>query len=135
MVLALRPTTFTSATMYKEVDRPALGHHSRRNRNRPPNHCPKTLNSYQLFTNQRHDAPTLPARHHDARAARGRLLLGSLHRRDHTLYAYQLRRWFTWCETNGLDPLVGCNGLNLSSRSAICTTAGCWTITFAVRAE
>lgn len=25
----------------------------------------------------------------------------------HTLYAYQLRRWFTWCETNGLDPLVG----------------------------
>ncbi|WP_152185157.1 tyrosine-type recombinase/integrase [Segeticoccus rhizosphaerae] len=25
----------------------------------------------------------------------------------HTLYAYQLRRWFTWCETSGLDPLVG----------------------------
>ena len=25
----------------------------------------------------------------------------------HTLYAYQLRRWFAWCETNGLDPLVG----------------------------
>jgi integrase/recombinase XerD len=25
----------------------------------------------------------------------------------HRLYAYQLRRWFTWCETNGLDPLVG----------------------------
>jgi integrase/recombinase XerD len=25
----------------------------------------------------------------------------------HTLYAYQLRRWFCWCETNGLDPLVG----------------------------
>ena len=25
----------------------------------------------------------------------------------HTLYAYQLRRWFGWCETNGLDPLVG----------------------------
>src|SRR3954453_713267 len=24
----------------------------------------------------------------------------------HTLYAYQLRRWFTWCETNNLDPLV-----------------------------
>jgi integrase/recombinase XerD len=24
----------------------------------------------------------------------------------HTLYAYQLRRWFTWCESNGLDPLV-----------------------------
>lgn len=24
-----------------------------------------------------------------------------------TLYAYQLRRWFTWCETNARDPLVG----------------------------
>lgn len=25
----------------------------------------------------------------------------------HPLYAYQLRRWFGWCETNGLDPLLG----------------------------
>jgi integrase/recombinase XerD len=25
----------------------------------------------------------------------------------HALYAYQLRRWFAWCATNGLDPLVG----------------------------
>ena len=25
----------------------------------------------------------------------------------HALYAYQLRRWFSWCETNALDPLVG----------------------------
>jgi len=25
----------------------------------------------------------------------------------HTLYAYQLRRWFTWCESNDLDPLLG----------------------------
>lgn len=25
----------------------------------------------------------------------------------HELYAYQLRRWFTWCGVNGLDPLVG----------------------------
>ena len=25
----------------------------------------------------------------------------------HKLYASQLRRWFAWCETNGLDPLVG----------------------------
>jgi integrase/recombinase XerD len=25
----------------------------------------------------------------------------------HTLYASQLRRWFAWCETNSLDPLVG----------------------------
>ena len=22
----------------------------------------------------------------------------------HELYAYQLRRWFEWCESNGLDP-------------------------------
>jgi integrase/recombinase XerD len=25
----------------------------------------------------------------------------------HQLYAYQLRRWFEWCEANGLDPLAG----------------------------
>jgi hypothetical protein len=25
----------------------------------------------------------------------------------HKLYASQFRRWFTWCETNALDPLVG----------------------------
>lgn len=25
----------------------------------------------------------------------------------HALYAYQLRRWFGWCESNGLDPLTG----------------------------
>jgi integrase len=25
----------------------------------------------------------------------------------HALYAYQLRRWFAWCETNDLDPLIG----------------------------
>jgi integrase/recombinase XerD len=25
----------------------------------------------------------------------------------HALYAYQLRRWFVWCEANALDPLVG----------------------------
>src|SRR5674476_1238181 len=27
--------------------------------------------------------------------------------RTHSLYAYQLREWFAWCESNGLDPLVG----------------------------
>ncbi len=27
--------------------------------------------------------------------------------RTHTLYSYQLSEWFTWCQTNGLDPLVG----------------------------
>jgi integrase/recombinase XerD len=25
----------------------------------------------------------------------------------HELYPYQLRRWFEWCDGNGLDPLVG----------------------------
>ena len=25
----------------------------------------------------------------------------------HELYSYQLRRWFEWCEGNGLDPLAG----------------------------
>jgi len=27
--------------------------------------------------------------------------------RTHNLYAYQLREWFAWCESNGLDPLLG----------------------------
>lgn len=27
--------------------------------------------------------------------------------RTHALYAFQLRQWFTWCETNALDPLTG----------------------------
>jgi len=27
--------------------------------------------------------------------------------RTHNLYAFQLRRWFSWCEANSLDPLVG----------------------------
>jgi len=27
--------------------------------------------------------------------------------RTHTLYAYQLREWFEWCQANALDPLVG----------------------------
>jgi hypothetical protein len=26
--------------------------------------------------------------------------------RTHNLYAFQLRRWFSWCEDNPLDPLV-----------------------------
>ena len=27
--------------------------------------------------------------------------------RTHAPYTYQLKRWFGWCQTNGLDPLVG----------------------------
>jgi integrase/recombinase XerD len=27
--------------------------------------------------------------------------------RTHVLYSFQLREWFTWCESNALDPLVG----------------------------
>lgn len=27
--------------------------------------------------------------------------------RTYTLYSSQLRRWFEWCENNGLDPLIG----------------------------
>ncbi len=27
--------------------------------------------------------------------------------RTHALYSYQLREWFTWCQANRLDPLVG----------------------------
>lgn len=25
----------------------------------------------------------------------------------HTIYAYQLSQWFSWCESNALDPLLG----------------------------
>jgi integrase/recombinase XerD len=32
-------------------------------------------------------------------------------------YAYQLRRWFGWCEANGLDPLVGIQALTSSHTS------------------
>jgi hypothetical protein len=38
--------------------------------------------------------------------------------RTHTLYAYQLRAWFTWCETSGLDPLVGVQRATSSCTSA-----------------
>ena len=27
--------------------------------------------------------------------------------RTHTLYSFQQREWFAWCESNALDPLVG----------------------------
>src|SRR3954466_6788262 len=27
--------------------------------------------------------------------------------RTHTLYAFQLREWFAWCDSNGLDALTG----------------------------
>lgn len=27
--------------------------------------------------------------------------------RTHTLYSFQLREWFAWCESNGLDSLLG----------------------------
>ena len=39
--------------------------------------------------------------------------------RTHDLYAYQLRRWFGWCEGNGLDPLLGIQRAPTSS----CTSA------------
>ena len=31
----------------------------------------------------------------------------------HQLYAYQLRRWFSWCEASRLDPLVGIQGAHV----------------------
>ena len=37
----------------------------------------------------------------------------------HELYSYQLRRWFQWCEANGLDPLMGSNALTSSSTSGV----------------
>jgi site-specific recombinase XerD len=54
-----------------------------------------------------HDNSSVPARGDDSLAARGGLIPSPLHRARHTLYAYQLRRWFTWSESNDLDPLIG----------------------------
>jgi integrase/recombinase XerD len=31
----------------------------------------------------------------------------------HALYAFQLRQWFAWCETNGPDALVGIQGAHV----------------------
>ena len=41
----------------------------------------------------------------------------------HTLYASQLRRWFSWCQTNGLDPLVGIQRAHVESMFAISASA------------
>jgi hypothetical protein len=41
----------------------------------------------------------------------------------HSLYTYQLRRWFTWCETNTLEPLVGIHGRTSSCTSVVLTEA------------
>ena len=39
--------------------------------------------------------------------ATGGGLLARYSGRTHTLYAFQLREWFAWCESNGLDALAG----------------------------
>ncbi|TWP32587.1 hypothetical protein [Leekyejoonella antrihumi] len=38
--------------------------------------------------------------------------------RTHTLYAFQLRQWFAWCEANHLDPLADIQRATSSSTSA-----------------
>ncbi len=43
----------------------------------------------------------------------------------HTLYCYQLQRWFTWCQTNALDPLVGFSAGTSSSTSDTSAAAAC----------
>jgi len=43
----------------------------------------------------------------------------------HTLYAYQLRRWFTWCEINNLDPLVSIQRAHIEATSATSARPGC----------
>ena len=42
----------------------------------------------------------------------------------HTLYTYQLRRWFGWCEANALDPLVGSSVPTSSCTSASSANQG-----------
>lgn len=33
----------------------------------------------------------------------------------HSLYTYELRRWFEWCEANRLDPLIGSQRAHVES--------------------
>ena len=45
--------------------------------------------------------------------------------RTHALYAYQLKQWFGWCQTNGLDPVwSGSSEPTSSCTSASSATAG-----------
>ena len=44
----------------------------------------------------------------------------------HNLYAYQLRRWFAWCDTNGLDPLVGIERAHLELYIRHLGDSGLW---------
>ena len=36
------------------------------------------------------------------------------------VYAHQLRGWFRWCETNGLDPLPAATSTDTASTSSPC---------------
>jgi hypothetical protein len=42
----------------------------------------------------------------------------------HALFAYQLRRWFGWCDTNALDPLSGSSEPTSSSTSGTSARPG-----------
>ena len=46
----------------------------------------------------------------------------------HALYAYQLRRWFGWCKSNGLEPLTGVQQPTWSCTSAGSPSRGCGTL-------
>ena len=50
--------------------------------------------------------PFQPSRMSTAQLA-GVSFLARYSGRTHALYAVQLRQWFAWCESHGLDPLVG----------------------------
>ena len=43
--------------------------------------------------------------------------------RTHALYAYQLRQWFAWCDSNGLDALAESSEPTSSCTSASSATA------------
>jgi hypothetical protein len=42
----------------------------------------------------------------------------------HHLYAYQLGRWFEWCQCNRLDPLLGIQRGHIELYSATSVTPG-----------
>lgn len=44
----------------------------------------------------------------------------------HRLYAFQLRRWFAWCEDHGLDPLQGIQRAHIELYIRHSATPGWW---------
>jgi len=68
---------------------------------------PRAGSSREVLHVQPNAALAVSADVDDHRAVAAVSFLARYAGHTHELYSYQLRRWFQWCEANGLDPLVG----------------------------